>query len=245
MHLTLTVPNVDYAGPVRGMMRDLMLSFRRLRRMKLWRENVTGGAYGMEVTDKGQGYHPHLHVVIDCRWLALVTPEPRRADSPDKVKALLRGAAEELQAAWQHATGAERHLSIWLRRCDSNAASEILKYALKSEDAVKLKGRLGEVFRAMDAVRMCAAFGSCRGVELPEDDTPKLTCPNGHQSWQMKETVGAQELEARREEFRAKMRRWREAEVKKARAEWQAFARIYGASAMARTEEETVAAIRV
>jgi Replication protein len=206
MHITLTVPNIAYDGNARGMCRDLMLAFRRLRRLKLWSSNVKGGCYGIEVTDKGNGYHPHLHIVADCQWLALHTKEPRRGDSEQVVKAKFKGAAEELQAAWQFATGHDEHLSLWLRRCDSNAASEIVGYALKSQDAIKLGGKLGDVFRAMDAVRMCAAFGSVRGVKLPDDDTPRLVCPNGHSEWSVTKTIGREE-DARRWNERAAKRR--------------------------------------
>jgi hypothetical protein len=208
MHITLTVPNVGYDENARGMMRDMMLAFRRLRRLKLWRANVTGGCYGMEVTDKGQGYHPHLHIVADCRWLALTTPEPRGRDSDEVRREKKRGAAEELQAAWQFATGRDEHMSLWVRRCDSNAASEIVGYALKSGDAVKLHGKLGDVFRAMDAVRMCATFGSCRGVELPEDTGYGLTCPNGHSEWRIEPTEGRIAHAAKWRERAEKRREW-------------------------------------
>lgn len=183
MHITLTVPNLDFEEAPLMMMRELMLAFRRLRRLKLWKDNVKGGCYGLEVTNKGNGWHPHLHIVADCQWLALHTPEPRRGDSEDTRKAKLKGAAAELQSAWQFATGYERHMSLWLRRCDANAASEIVGYALKSEDSRKLSGRLGPIFRAMDKVRMCSPFGSCFGLKLPEDKAPRLMCPNGHADW--------------------------------------------------------------
>ena len=206
MHLTFTVPNVAYGTAARGMMRDLMLAFRRLRRLKLWTENVSGGCYGMEVTDKGCGYHPHLHVVIDCQWLALHTPAPHWRDSDERKKEKMRASMAEVQAAWQFATGIDEHMSIYARRCDSNAASEILKYALKSEDAVKLQGRLGDVFRAMDAVRMCQTFGSIRGVKIPEDEEHKLTCPNGHAEWRTVRTIGRIEEQRRWDERRAAQR---------------------------------------
>lgn len=220
MHITFSVPNVAYGHASRSMMRDLLVAFRRLRRLKLWSKNVEGGAYGMEVTDKGNGYHPHLHTVIDCRWLALHTREPHWRDSDETKRAKWKGAAEELQQAWQFATGIDSRMSVFIRRCDSNAASEILKYALKSEDAVKLQGRLGDVFRAMDAVRMCQAFGSIRGVDLPEDETPRLMCPNGHAEWRTVKTIGRIEESLRWNERR---RVQRELNAKRERAAFEAM----------------------
>lgn len=216
MHLTFTVPNIAYGHSSRSMMRDLMLAFRRLRRLKLWKENVEGGAYGMEVTDKGEGYHPHLHVVIDCQWLSLHTPAPHWRDSAARKEEKQAASMAEVQAAWQFATGIDNHMSIYARRCDSNAASEILKYALKSEDALKLQGKLGDVFRAMDAVRMCQAFGSIRGVKIPEDEEHKLLCPNGHAEWRTVRTIGRVEEALRwneRREHQRALNRRREVEA--------------------------------
>ena len=127
---------------------------------------------------------------------------PVGGESKEQLKTKCKAAAEELQAAWQFATGHDEHLSIKSRRCDSNAASEILKYALKSEDAVKLQGRLGDVFRAMDAVRMCQPFGSVRGVKVPEDKARKLSCPNGHSEWQCAKTIGREKLRLQWDERR-------------------------------------------
>lgn len=202
MHLTLTVPNTVSEHAPRSLLRDLMLSLRRLRRLKLWKTNVTGGLYSIEITDKGNGYHPHLHLVIDCRWLALHTPEPRGHDSAERKRELCKSAAQELQAAWQFATGIERHMSLWIRRCDADAAREIVKYALKSEDAVELQGRLGPVFDLLDSVRMCSPFGNVRGVKLPPDTSHKLTCPNGHSEWRTAPTPGRVVLRGRWEERR-------------------------------------------
>lgn len=210
LHITLTVPNVVADWAPRTLLKDLLESFRRLRRTKLWKENVEGGAYGIEITDKGHGYHPHLHIVADCRWLALTTKAPHHTDTAERVAAKFRNSMSELQAAWQHATRIDRHMSLFLRRCDSNAASEILKYALKSEDACKLEGRLGPVFRLIDSVRMCSPFGSIRGVKIPPDEEHKLTCPNGHDKWTASPTIGRAELERRWSERAAKRRAERE-----------------------------------
>lgn len=202
LHITLTVPNTVADWAPRSLLRDLLKAFVRLRRSKLWKTNVKGGVYSIEVTDKGNGYHPHLHVVADCRWLALHHREPHWTMTKEEEEATKRGAAEELQAAWQHATRIDRHMSLWVRRCDAGAAQEIVKYALKSEDAVKLEGRLGPVFRLIDSVRMCSAFGSCRGVEIPEDKTRSLLCPNGHSEWRVSPTPGRIELRDRWEQRR-------------------------------------------
>lgn len=183
MHITLTVPNIAEGDVDRNFLRHLLVSFRKLRKMKLWAQNVTGGVYGMEVTNKGAGWHPHIHIVADCRWLALKTPEPYRDDDAEQREAKFRCAAQELQSAWAAATQMEMHKSIWVRRCDADAAAEIVKYAIKGEHLLNCSGSARRMCEILDSCRLTSPFGSMRGLALDEHDDYKLTCPNGHSEW--------------------------------------------------------------
>src|SRR5204862_1110655 len=80
MHLTLTVRNVADDDD-HDFVRRLRRNFGKLRHRKIWKNNVTGGVAGIEVTNKGKGWHPHLHALIDCRWLAIDTPAPQRGET--------------------------------------------------------------------------------------------------------------------------------------------------------------------
>lgn len=183
MHITLTMKNVPLDEAPRALLRDLMKSFARLRRMKLWTQNVTGGVVSCEITDKGNGLHPHLHALIDCRWLALKTPEPWHGDDRETLRVKFRSAAQELQGAWAKCLGQEEPPSLWIRRADVGAADEVLKYALKSEDALNCQHEIAPILRMMDAVRMVATFGSLRGLKVPDEPHESLVCPNGHSEW--------------------------------------------------------------
>lgn len=183
MHITLTMRNVPLEEAPRGILRDLMKSFARLRRMKLWTQNVAGGVVSVEITDKGNGLHPHLHALIDCEWLALKTPRPYRGDDGQQLKDKFRCAAQELQGAWARCLEQETPPSIWIRRCDAGAVDEVMKYCLKTEDAINCQGEIAPVLRMLDSVRTVANFGSLRGLKIPKDEEHKLTCPNGHSDW--------------------------------------------------------------
>lgn len=183
MHITLTMRNVPLEEAPRGILRDLMKCFARLRRMKLWTANVAGGVVSVEVTDKGNGLHPHLHALIDCQWLALKTPGPHHGDDRATLADKFRCAAQELQGAWAKCLGQETPPAIWIRRCDAGAADEVCKYALKSEDAINCTGEIAPVLRMLDAVRTVATFGTLRGLKVPDDEKPSLLCPNGHSDW--------------------------------------------------------------
>jgi hypothetical protein len=183
LHVTLTVPNEE-RGTVRpNALRDLMAAFRRLRTRKLWKERVAGGVVSCEVTDTGNGLHPHLHVLCDCRWLALSVPEPHWNDDEETVRTKCRCAAEELTALWAACCKDERVRSVKVRRVGIGAVEEVLKYALKSEDAIKCEGRIGPVLRALDSIRTVATFGSCFGLKLPDDDEHRLVCGCGAADW--------------------------------------------------------------
>ena len=65
-HLTLTIPNV--VKPEWGV-DTLIACFRRLRQRSFWTHHVNGGAYVIEITNIGNGWHVHLHVIIEARWI--------------------------------------------------------------------------------------------------------------------------------------------------------------------------------
>ena len=74
LFLTLTMKNVDDLSF--GAVRDLRRSFGKMRHQKWWKKNVKGGVAAIEVTNIGNGWHPHLHAVIDCRFLSVKEREP-------------------------------------------------------------------------------------------------------------------------------------------------------------------------
>lgn len=153
--LSMTNPK-DIAGCVRR----LAAAFRKFRRLKFWRETVRGGFVGYEMTHNANGVHIHLHALIDCRWLALCTPEPTRRHTADERARLLKMAQAELATAWAACLGQSTAV-VWARRADRNALTETLKYPFKPADFPKLKCRTSEIIDEIDAGRNVASFGVC------------------------------------------------------------------------------------
>jgi len=183
LHVTFTVPNEE-RGVVRPTaLKELMAAFRKLRTRRLWKERVKGGVVSCEVTDTGNGLHPHLHALIDCRWLALTVPEPHWSDDSETIATKCRCAAEELTALWATCCKDDRVRSVKIRRVGIGAVEEVLKYALKSEDAAKCQGRIGPVLRALDSIRTVATFGSVHGLKVPDEDEHRLVCKCGERDW--------------------------------------------------------------
>lgn len=183
MHVTFTIKNIEHENAGWNFIRHLGLSFARLRRMKLWKQNVKGGIYGIEVTNTGHGWHPHIHSLIDCRWLALNTPSPHWSDDAETVRMKIASSLSEVDAAWCRATGQTEPPSVKLRRCNAGAIVEILKYAVKGSDLLNSPDPIGRVLRWMDSRQLTSPFGSLRGLKLPDPPPSELKCPNGHQNW--------------------------------------------------------------
>ena len=88
LFVTFTVRN--YEDLEVDVVRHMRRSFGKLRRLRWWLKCVTGGIAGIEVTNTGKGWHPHLHAVLDARWLAVHSARPCAAQVPHSKKRCLR-----------------------------------------------------------------------------------------------------------------------------------------------------------
>lgn len=180
VHLTLTMANVtDWSRPH---LRHLIESFGRLRRNKVW-QRCKGGVYNLEVTNKGKGWHPHLHALIDCSWLSHLVPEPTRHTSKFHRKNLSERAHAELCAVWGMCLRQDgSDPSVWVRRCDVGAAAEIAKYVIKPDEIISITQSIIPLIQSLQSCRVTASFGSMRGktkIKTDDSDRPKLSCACG------------------------------------------------------------------
>lgn len=168
LFVTLTMPNTaDLTGnPIRQMRQ----AFGKLRQHKLWKRNVRGGVAAIEITNIGNGWHPHLHTVIDCRWLAHKTPRPQKSDSKKMVREKCLAASDELGLAWARALQIKSFNPDWcgvvfkVKRCDAETIGrEVLKYSVKGSDLVDCKEDVGELIELMKLTRLVTSFGSLFG----------------------------------------------------------------------------------
>lgn len=183
LFVTLTVSNtIDVDG-----LKILKDHWTRFRRRKLIREKVRSGIVGFEVTNIGQGWHPHIHALLDCRWLSLRTPEPRRNDAPEEKTRKLKAAADELQRLWSDVISQDSS-SVKIRRADAMALMEVLKYSVKGTTLLECKERITELIRLMDTMRLMTTFGAIR-KEMPdeteEEEKIPVLCPQCGEHHQM------------------------------------------------------------
>jgi len=172
LHVTLTRANV--ADLTRETLVQLLKAFRKLRQRRLWKLTVRGGFVSLELTNRGEGWHPHLHIVCDCEWLSLRVCPPRRADTQEAKAQKFKSASCELEQCWAEILE-QKTASICVRRVhgaagEKNAAVETMKYAVKPGALLESEGRASDVIRAMERTRLFRGFGSCAKLKL---DTPR------------------------------------------------------------------------
>lgn len=174
LFVTLTRANSEDAETVR----EFRAQWGKMRRRKLIAERVAGGVCGIEITNIGNGWHPHLHAIIDCKWLALHTPEPHWSDSPEVAASKRQHAQSELAWLWG-AVCKQENSNVWVQRVKSDAALVYsLAYSVKGSDLLACQDAIGPLLRVLQKTRLVSAFGSLHGktAEMDADERPVMAC---------------------------------------------------------------------
>ncbi len=144
--LTLTIKTTDLS--LKACVDKLHRCFGALRRTKLWMSKVVGGCSVIEVKPKdgGSGWHPHIHGIIEGRFLPL----------------------KPLRKLWMGITGDSFIIDIRLGHGAKEASRYISKYITKpfDVDTTRTPARLCEAIRALHGRRMVTTFGAWRGHKL-------------------------------------------------------------------------------
>ena len=152
--VTLTVKNgpdlVERLNHLRGAMRrmsqarrDHLSNPRKNRRVEF--AASMGGFHSIEVTNKGQGWHPHVHMI----WLC--------ASEPDQ---------KALSAEWLGWTGDSFIVDVRPLHDPVEGFLEVCKYALKFSDLSEADN--WHAYEVMSGQRLIDSHGLMRGVEVPE-----------------------------------------------------------------------------
>ncbi len=172
--LTLTQQN----SPDPETIRDLRDAWGRMRRRKIFVDKILGGVAAIEVTTAEDGYHPHLHAIIDCEWLAVHTPAPTFRDSHDVFVQKCEMAQQELSSVWASVLGQERAICWIVRMRNLEKLRYSLKYAVKGSDLVESKQPIGPLLRCLEKTRCISAFGNLHGrtAEMEAEERPARVC---------------------------------------------------------------------
>lgn len=161
LFVTLTIPNEPDLKP---MLRRMTKTFRKFRQREWWnRAEVAGGVAAIEITNNGNGWHVHLHAIMDCQWLAVNTPRPQRGCTAERLAFLCESAKHELNEAWSSVAGVASAIT-YVSRADKGTVVEALKYSVKPSDLIEMTGDPLPVIAAMYRVRAVIPFGSLHGI---------------------------------------------------------------------------------
>lgn len=183
LFVTLTIQND--ADP--ECVRKLRADWSKMRRRKLIAEKITGGVVAVEVTNQGNGWHPHLHAIVDARWLAIHTPEPGWRDSGAVRKQKCEHAQMELSRVWASVVKQDEGI-VWVSRIHSDKAMHYaLKYSVKGSELLASREPVGPLIKVMDKSRLVSAFGELHGrtSEMDDEDRPSMECTGCNNSHSM------------------------------------------------------------
>lgn len=189
--VTLTIQNVAEA---RAGIRGLRNAFGKFKRRKWFQSlNVAGGIAALEITNRGAGWHPHLHIVLDCQWLAPTRLKPQPGDTKAVIKAKCAQSQAELSDEWASCTG-QNSAIVWVKKADAGIVHEVLKYSVKPSDLIACSDNPGDLIRAMEGTRLVTTWGTCYGIaaeqrkKANEERTP-CKCENCQAANWMPEAV--------------------------------------------------------
>jgi len=147
-------------------------ALKKIRRQTWFEDKVRGGIVSGEVSNAGKnGWHIHLHSILDCRWLSVTTlPPPPFADQ-QKIRRRARQSMTEVGRQWEMAL--DRPGSIKTQRCKGDdAVREVLKYAVKPGDLVASPDPIGPIIDLMVRTRLVRSWG-CMYGHLKDAETER------------------------------------------------------------------------
>lgn len=152
----LTLTGLSSPSPA-GLQGKLVSDFAKLRRRKIWK-GVSASAWGFEVTLTENGWHPHLHVLIEIRPGAWLADQAAWSD------------------AWREINGA---YIVDIRpvrpspKGIGGAVRELVKYITKLAE-VRDPAQILELHHATRGLTLYRTTGAWRGVVEPESEADLL-----------------------------------------------------------------------
>lgn len=191
MMLTLTMPHKIDDCPDE-MLTRLRKTFTSFRGMAWFRRACSGGIGAIEIAGGRNGWHIHIHALINCRWLAMSVPAPTARTNKAVRETLQRQAQAEVCDIWA-AMLKVRKAAVWIRRANRKTIVEVLKYSVKFESLKKMDLPLQPLIAAIKGRRLVSAWGTVRdmaaAIRRHENTTrDRLMCPCGCSDW-IPETV--------------------------------------------------------
>jgi len=182
--VTLTIQNSDDEAIVER----LKAGWKAFRRKNIFKAHTVGGLWALEVTERGNGWHPHIHAMLDCKWLSASVPPPHPHDSTEQFYEKIDAAKAELSEEWGQCVGRDWAVALAVRKSATTCSRELLKYCVKGSDLLESLLPIAPMIRQIDSGRSISTFGTLREGRLPpepDDDRPAVACTEcgAEKSW--------------------------------------------------------------
>jgi hypothetical protein len=160
-HLVLTQKNFPVL--TRKIIKWHTVQLAKIRRSKCF-AMVKGGCVSTEITNEGNGWHLHAHMLIDCRWLDM----------------------EQVSLTWGKLVGQNFAIVKIKDVRETEYLQEICKYVVEGSELAKWQPhQINEFVRAIRGLRMFNSFGTLRELapqirqELFAQKPPSPICKCG------------------------------------------------------------------
>lgn len=144
--------------PLGSQIDALYAAFARLRARSFWKEHVSGGAAFLEckIGERSGMWHCHLHIICNGGFMD----------------------QRQLSQEWLAVTQDSSIVDIRAISDAKGRARYVTKYVTKPADASVFAddARLDEMIIALKGRRLCATFGTWRGLKLSDDDAELAEC---------------------------------------------------------------------
>ena len=188
-HMVLTVRNVPIL--TKSFVKQFKGWFARLRR-RAFARNWRGGLYSLEVTNEGNGWHLHLHALVDARWIDASALSIEWNDVTDGFGYIVKVLDARATHDKPPIVG-EGEVQVNCRgSAKSSYLKEVAKYAVKGTELARWNGcQVMEFILAMEGVKCFGVFGSLYGKRTEWKawiDSLKehgLTCDCGCSDWNL------------------------------------------------------------
>jgi hypothetical protein len=187
-HLVLTQRNFPVL--TRRKIRAFVAALAKLRRNKIFAD-VDGGCASVEITNDGNGWHLHAHLLLNARWLDM----------------------KRLSIVWGHLVGQEFGI-VKIKDCrDAEFLQEVSKYVVKGSTMAAWPAEwINEFVRAIKGLRFFFAFGSLFKLRdqireiLDKQKSSPVMCECGSDEFMFKSEVD-EELESIQRDARSQSRK--------------------------------------
>jgi hypothetical protein len=150
----VTLTQTHREEPLEESIKRIRVHFAALRRHRLWKSNVSGGASSLEIVLSRSGlWHVHLHCIVAGNFI----------DQGD------------LSEAWRSVTGDSKIVDIRIIKDLDRASHYVTKYITKPIDSYTLSqpAKLAEFARAIKGTRTYSLIGDWKKPpERPDADDP-------------------------------------------------------------------------